>query len=722
MAENITFRGKSTDDPNKHITKFIQICNTTKLNGVTDEQIRLRLFPFSLEDSAKDLLESLEPGSIRTWDAMVEKFLEKFYPPSEAIKRQHEILAFQMNPAKNIREAWGRFKALMKRCPNHGLTPTVQVITFFKGYVPEAQRELNLSSGGNILKKGVNEAMEVIEELASNDERWSNDRSKVHRVASTTDHGPMSALSDKLDALTMKFDCMAMGQPSREHQGKMGDVNYVNQGDNNQYFNNHRPNFQGGGYNQFGNKGHPNLSYGNPNNALQPPPGFTVTDGVVNDPKKMTTEDILKSYMLQSNKLMEQNNQRMENVETDVQSMAIHLKNIDTQISQISQTVTPSLPATISDTVLEPKAVVAEKEKEAEKENTGTTSGVKVSFPQVLNQKKKKKKKKKDEQFTRFLDIFRKVHVNIPLIEALQQMPKYAKFLKEMIAQKTSWGQVDTINLTENCSALLQRKLPAKLKDPGSFTVDCLIGGYKVENALCDLGASINLMQLSVFKQLNIGTLKPTSATLQMADRSVAYPEGIVEDLLIKAGEFIFPVDFMVLDMEEDKGVPLLLGRPFLATVEANINVKKGELTIFIGEESQKFSHKPRSMDGRTEECKVVRLKHQVITEEGGSSAVRKVKQKDFYELHMEMMASTNSEPIAWIDADHSCPSPVHSVIITEPPRMGGKIPIAAKGRKTTAPTLKEPISREPEKWWLTKIWNDLFPHGGNYGMKGDLG
>ncbi|XP_042016219.1 uncharacterized protein LOC121764230 [Salvia splendens] len=404
----------------------------------------------------------------------------------------------------------------------------------------------------------------------------------------------MSALSDKLDALTMNFDCIAMGQPSQEPQGKMRDVNYVNQGDNNRYFNNHCPNFQGGGYNQFGNKWHPNLSYGNPNNALQPPPGFTVTDGVVNDPKKMTTEDILKSFMLQSNKLMEQNNQGWrsqisQTVSTITESgkfpsntiinpkecKAVHLR---------SGTVyeAPSLPATTSDTVLEPKAAVAEKEKEAEKENTGTTFGVKVPFPQVLNQKKKK-----DEQFTQFLDIFRKVHVNIPLIEALQQMPKYAKFLKEVIAQKTSWGLVDTINLTENCSALLQRKLPAKLKDPGSFTVDCLIRGYKVENALCDLGASINLMPLSVFKQMNICTLKPISATLQMADRSVVYPEGIVEDLLIKVGEFIFPIDFMVLDMEEDKGVPLLLGRPFLATAEANINVKKGELTIFMGEESQ---------------------------------------------------------------------------------------------------------------------------------------
>ncbi|XP_042044576.1 uncharacterized protein LOC121790418, partial [Salvia splendens] len=443
--------------------------------------------PVQNQGFSKGLVGELGVGLNQNIGCYVEKFLKKFYPPSEAIKRQHEIIAFQMNPAENIREAWARFKALMKRCPNHGLTPTVQVITFFKGCVPEAQRELNLSSGGNFLKKGVNEAMEVIEELASNDEGWSNERSKVHRVASTTDHNPMSALSDKLDALTMKFDCMIMGKPSQEPQGSMEDVNYVNQGGNNRYYNNPRPNFHGGGYNQYGNTGHPNLSNENPNNALQPPPGFTVTDGVVNDPKKMTTEDILKSFMLQSNKLMEQNNQRMEKVEKDVQSIVTHLKFVDTQLSQIAQAAHLCLRPRRT-LFLEPKAAVAEKLKGkiTEQRDIGGTSGVKVPLSEALKQKTKK-----DEQFARFLDIFRKVHVNIPLIEALQQMPKYGKFLKEVIAQKTSWGQVDTINLTENCSALLQRKLPAKLKDPGSFTVDCLIGGYKVENALCDLGASI---------------------------------------------------------------------------------------------------------------------------------------------------------------------------------------------------------------------------------------
>ncbi|XP_041998856.1 uncharacterized protein LOC121748516 [Salvia splendens] len=109
MAENSAFRGRPTEDPNKHITKFIQICNTTKINGATDEQIRLKVFPFSLEDYARDWLESMEPNSIHTWDAVVEKFLAKYYPPSEALKRQSAILAFEMTPQESIRGAWERF-------------------------------------------------------------------------------------------------------------------------------------------------------------------------------------------------------------------------------------------------------------------------------------------------------------------------------------------------------------------------------------------------------------------------------------------------------------------------------------------------------------------------------------------------------------------------------------------------------------------------------------
>ena len=137
---------------------------------------------------------------------------------------------------------------------------------------------------------------------------------------------------------------------------------------------------------------------------------------------------------------------------------------------------------------------------------------------------------------------------------------------------------------------MIQRILPLKMQDPSSFTIPCTIGNYELGKALCDLGASINLMLQSVVKRLSLRELTPTTMTLQMADRSLAEPERVLEDVLIKVGKFIFPVDFVVIDIEEDKQVPLLLGRPFMATRAALIDIKKGELTLRVGDEAVHFN------------------------------------------------------------------------------------------------------------------------------------
>ena len=145
------------------------------------------------------------------------------------------------------------------------------------------------------------------------------------------------------------------------------------------------------------------------------------------------------------------------------------------------------------------------------------------------------------------------------------------------------------------------------MKDPGSFTIPCSIGKYEFK-ALCDSGGSINLMPLSVVQRLSLGELTPTAITLQMAYRSMAQPEGVLEDLLVKVGKFIFPVDFVIMKMGEDTQVPLLLGRPFLATGAALIDVKKGELTLRVGNEAVHFNLN-RSLehpDVDAESCKAV--------------------------------------------------------------------------------------------------------------------
>ncbi|KAK1441409.1 hypothetical protein QVD17_07278 [Tagetes erecta] len=158
-----------------------------------------------------------------------------------------------------------------------------------------------------------------------------------------------------------------------------------------------------------------------------------------------------------------------------------------------------------------------------------------------------------EEQYGKFLEMFKQLKVNLPFVEALQHMPKYAKFLKDLLTNKKKLEQISTVILSEECSAVLQNKLPPKRADPGSFTIPCFIGNLSVSNALADLGASINLMPYSVFAKLDLGEPVPMRMSIQLADRSVKYPRGIVENMLVKVDRFVFPIDFVILDM--DRGV-----------------------------------------------------------------------------------------------------------------------------------------------------------------------
>ena len=177
--------------------------------------------------------------------------------------------------------------------------------------------------------------------------------------------------------------------------------------------------------------------------------------------------------------------------------------------------------------------------------------------------------------------------VNIPLLDIIKQVPAYAKFLKDLCTIKKGLGIEKKAFLTEQVSAIIQSKYPVKYKDPGSPTISVNIGGNSIDKSLLDLGASVNLMSYSVYKQLGLGELKPTNITLSLADRSVKIPKGIVEDVLVKIDKFYYPVDFVVLDTEpsasEPNHVPIILGRPFLATANAIINFRNGVMQLTFG-------------------------------------------------------------------------------------------------------------------------------------------
>ncbi|XP_058733046.1 uncharacterized protein LOC131604632 [Vicia villosa] len=143
--------------------------------------------------------------------------------------------------------------------------------------------------------------------------------------------------------------------------------------------------------------------------------------------------------------------------------------------------------------------------------------------------------------------------------------------------------------LTAECSAIIQNKTPPKLKDPGSFSIPYNIGKFVIDKALCDLGASISLMPLSICEKLNMGDLRPTKMSIQLADLSVKYPVGVLENVPVRIGQFYIPMDFIIMDIKEDVNTPIILGRPFLATAGAIIDIKKGKLTFKVGEEKVEF-------------------------------------------------------------------------------------------------------------------------------------
>ncbi|XP_070017736.1 uncharacterized protein [Nicotiana sylvestris] len=193
------------------------------------------------------------------------------------------------------------------------------------------------------------------------------------------------------------------------------------------------------------------------------------------------------------------------------------------------------------------------------------------------------KREKLDKQFSKFLDILKKLYINIPFTDALTQMPSYAKFFKIFLSSKRKLEDVSVVKLTEKCSAILQNKLPQKLGDPGSFTIPCTVGGF--EKALRDSGASINLMPFSIFRKLELGEMNDTEVPLQLADQSTKRPNRIIENILIRVDKFVFPVDFIVFETEENTEVPLILGRSFLATGRSIIDVHQGQLILRVDEE-----------------------------------------------------------------------------------------------------------------------------------------
>ncbi|XP_022843229.1 uncharacterized protein LOC111366765 [Olea europaea var. sylvestris] len=411
-----------------------------------------------------------------------------------------------------------------------------------------------------LMAKIAEAAYALLDDIATNSYQWPSERSSVKKVAGLHEVDTITVLvAQKADSVMSASSSHQETDAANEH------AQYVNRLRN-----------------------HENLSYGNNRNTLQPPPVFNTQ----NSEGKPSLEDILGTFISETRSRFNKDESRLDNIETHVSNMGATMKNLEVQIGQLANSIKSQQQGKFpSDTKVNPKehykVVVLRSGKEVGEseltEDSNPTPDKEKEQVIVEQEKQAKGTNKAHRPYSiSFLDNPPILTIPLPFSQhALEQMPNYAKFMKEVMSKKRKLEEYETIKLTEECSAIVQKKLPQKRKDPGSFTIPCTIGSSSFKKALCDLGASIN--QISLSKTFLV-------VTLQLADRSLTYPRGILEDVLVKVNKFIFPANFVVLDMEEDQEISLILGRPFLITGRALIDVQGGHLTLRVNQEEARFN------------------------------------------------------------------------------------------------------------------------------------
>nr|GEU62596.1 hypothetical protein [Tanacetum cinerariifolium] len=470
-------------DPHNHLRFFNKVTSTFRHPEVPNTMIKLLLFPFSLEGEARTWLDKEPPRSILTWEDLVSKFINQFFPPSKTTYLRKEIINFLQKPNETFNEAWERFKDLLRQCPHHGFSELHQLDTFYNALNPNDQDDLDSAAGGNFLDNIPRECFSIIE----------------------------TSLEDKLDIRMSRFEkslndmkasFVTPTAPIKAVEETVAVGNFM----------------QGNRNSNVSTKAIITRSSVSYNGPPIPPPGVEKEPEVTKDTELPSTKDI--------------------------QPPPVQVQEKEP----------------IDEPVVVPKA--------------------KANLPYPSRLAKEKLHEKDDILAAKFMEFFCNLHFELSFADALIHMPKFEPMFKKLLNNKDKLIELTKMPLNENCSAVVLKKLLEKLGDPRRFLIPCDFSEFDNCLALADLGASINFMPLSIWKKLRLPTLNDTKMVLELADRAISKPTGVAENVFVKVGKFYFPVDFVVLDFIADPRVPLILGKPFLSTAHALIDVYEGEIIL----------------------------------------------------------------------------------------------------------------------------------------------
>ncbi|GKC12458.1 reverse transcriptase domain-containing protein [Tanacetum coccineum] len=698
LVQASPFHGFERENPHTHISNFKRITSTLRFRGVPNDVIKLMMFPYSLERAARIWYDKEPPNSILTWDDLVKKFMNQFFPPSKTTHLKNEISRFTQKFDETFGEAWERFKEMLRACPHHRFRELTQIDTFYNGLNENDQDSLNDAAGGNLLSKTTREALNIIENNSK--VCYSRNKPNASRVNMTSKESS-SKTDERIDKLANQIStiveivskkvvtpatikvveescvtcsgshayyncpntdsnqsnvCAETGTynqvapPNRvsNHMAPPGFApvqnsqnrynqnqcqgNNFNRGNNfhgNQVFQtliNHAPNFK--------NQGFQNQHFQAHNNQVQ--------QGFPNEFSSYVKANVslMKNMQSQINELRgnfsKQEENLRKNLNNDMRSILdSFFQNQASTLGTLPSNTIPNLKgemkaittrsgATLARPSVPPPSLSKEVDREPKTKTdqvlTESTNNVPppvvqlspdstklppasssspkipapnphqppIPYPSRLNNEKLQGKD--DIQINSFLQMFKKIHFNISFFEALAHMPKFAKMVKDLLTNKEKLLEIANTPVNENCSAVILKRLPKKLEDTGRFLNPCEFYGLESCMALADLGASINLMPLSVWKKLSLPELSTTRMTLELATWTITVLKGIAEDVFVQVCNFTFPADFVVVDYEVDPRVPLILGRPFLRTAHALVDVHGEKLTLRVGDEELIFN------------------------------------------------------------------------------------------------------------------------------------
>nr|GEU65299.1 reverse transcriptase domain-containing protein [Tanacetum cinerariifolium] len=622
----------------------------TLFPNVPNTSIKLMLFPFSLEGATRIWLEKEPPRSIFTWDGLVSKFINQFFPPSITTNLRNEITNSQQCFDKSFSEAWDRFKDLLRACPHHGFSELHQLDTFYNALISKDQDSLNSAAGGNFLDKMPRECLAIIESKSK--VRYSRNKPVVTKVSTNTSTSGISPDVAELMDIVKALLLDKKGQNQSPAPVKAIEESCVTCGDAHSYCNCpatdgnvYRDNIQ-----EFVSQAFA-VNYNQGNTSYRP--SMILPSSCLPRSGSSNTRCFKGDFLA----YVKANDAVIRNLQTQGQNMKNQLTNLTDLITKFvnSNSASTSSSGTLPSNIIanmrsDFKAIttrsgvsydgpqispppsflpkVVEDEPKATKvtlnpTNNGSTKDVqplvvqsestfepvtslisepviasvnapkpnpKYSIPYPSKRNDKRNHEKANNQIVKFYQIFKDMSFEISFADALILMPKFASTLKALIGNKEKLSKMARTPLNEHCSAVLLKKLPEKLGDPSKFLIPCDFPGMAECLALADLGASNNLMTFSVWKRLSLPDLTPMCMTLELADRLISHPVRVAEDVYVKVGSFHFLADFVVIDFDADPRVPLIIRRSFLKIGRALIDVFEGELTLHVGKEAITFN------------------------------------------------------------------------------------------------------------------------------------